>query len=299
MSRSAVRILRIGAVIVPLAVIFLVLHLVAPGLRSEHRVGTLPEGYRSLRIEGPYEIFARPGNAAAPMVGRVLESFRRALFHEYGRELSLVLRDSRFHVIVFSSHHDLQAFTRQNLGSDFVRNAGFYLPQDRALGIIGDRRQEEIRRPLLHEGMHMILDVFVEGGGHDWSRWLDEGIASYFEASTVHPGGRVRLGGFDPDHLTLLLRDHAMGRALPVAKLFTAGSAEFEGEENHSYYATTALLVHLLLEGREGTLRERFIRYYQQERRPGPVAPGAFAEYLGEPADLDRMLYDHLLQLAE
>ncbi len=292
--------MRVLAVLLPLTGIFVALHFLAPALRSSYREGTLPNGYRSVRIDGPYEIFARQGSTAAPLIGRVLESFRKALFLQYRHELRLAdRRNARFQVIVFSSHDDLTAFARGHLGSDFERNAGFYIPDWQAMGIIGDRRREEILRPLLHEGMHMILDVFVEGGGHDWSRWLDEGLATYFEASTVARSGRVRLGGFDPAHLSVLLEDHAMGRALPVADLLTAGGGEFEGEKNHSYYATSALLVHLLLEGRAGKLRRKFFDYYEIERRPGPVAPGAFAEFIGDPADLDRMLRVHLLRLTE
>ncbi len=297
MSPAGVRKLRVAAVVLPVFAFILILHFLAPGLRTRHRVGTLPEGYVSIESGGPYEFFARPENRTAREAGRMLTGFRRALFREYGREFSLVERDARFQVIIFSDHEDLRAFGEGHLGSDFARNAGFYIPDWQAMGIVGDGDPANLKRPLLHEGMHMILDVFVKGGGHEWSRWFDEGLATYFEASSVSPGGKVRLGGTNPQLLSVLREDIRSGRALSMDDLITAGDAEFEGERNLSYYATSALFIHLMLEGGGGRMRDRFFNYFEAERSPGPVAPGTLAREIEDPAALDLRLREYVLRL--
>ncbi len=289
--------LRVAAVLLPLLAFILILHFLAPGLRTRHRVGTLPEGYESIGADGPYEFFARPDNPVAAGAGRILGEFRRALFLEFGRQFSLVERDARFHVIIFSSQEDLRIYGEGHLGSDFARNAGFYIPDWQAMGIVGEGDPAHLQRPLLHEGMHMILDVFVKGGGHEWSRWFDEGLATYFEASRVPASGRVKLGGYDPYLISVLKEDYRSGRALSIDDLIDAGDTEFEGERNLSYYAASALFIHLMLEGGGGRMRDRLFNYYEAERRPGLVAPGTFARELGNPAALDVKLREHVLRL--
>jgi hypothetical protein len=293
LTRGQVTALRIAAAVVPVVAFLLLLHYLAPALQTRHRENTLPEGYRSIGSTGPYEFFARPENAAAREACWILDRFRAAVFAEYSTPLHLTPRDSHFQVIVFSNQTDLMTFARDQLGSDFTRNAGFYIPDWRAMGVVGDGDLQSVVRPLMHEGMHMILDTFVEGGGHEWSRWLDEGLATYFEASDLLPDGRIRLGGLDP----LLTRRLKASPPLGLIDLLRAGDEEFEGDQNLLYYGTSALFVHYFLTGAGDEGRKRFFTYYELERSPGPVPAGAFERVFGDPETLQLRLRAHLHSL--
>lgn len=298
MTRSSVRTLRILAVAGPLFLFFVILHFAAPPLRVLHRERTLPAGYEHLGSYGPYELFARPENKTAQTAGRVLEVFIGLVLAEFGEAMGLTLTDSRCDVIVFSTHSDLSAFTSDQLESDFERNDGFYLPSQRAMGVVSREDEMHMIRSLFHEGTHMILDAFAGEGSADWSVWLNEGLASWLEVSGIDAEGRVSLGGYDPaDAATILAAAREPGKWLGVERLLGAPAGAWSGEHNRIYYATAALLVHLLMEGKGGKYRELFFAYLREEREPGPVDARAFRRIIGDPAELDKALVRHAERL--
>ncbi|MHC4471774.1 MAG: hypothetical protein ACYS99_12510 [Planctomycetota bacterium] len=296
MSPGGVRALRWLAALVPIAALLLVLHAVSPSLRTRYRASRLPDGYENVGRYGPYFVFARPENDAAPWAGEILQHFTDEMLARYGDALGLRPAESRYEVYVFDDHADLAEYSRDELGSDMEYNGGFYLRSLRALGVVGRRSPIELVRPLFHEATHMMLDTWTRGSGHEWSRWFEEGVATYFEESSVEDG-RLRLGGYDERAARRVVGAIENGRWIPVSALIGAPGSAYESEDNWLYYRESALLVHWLLEGEGGAQRERFFSYFEEERAPGPVGPSAFARVVGEPDDVDERLRAHALSL--
>lgn len=296
MTLAGIRVLKVAVVVVPVAAVFLLLHIAGPGLRRDHRAGTLPEGYGFLGSFGPYDLYARPDNGPARLAGAVLEDFRRAVFEEFGEALGLRMPTSRFDVIVFSDQEDLVEYAKGHLGSDFARNAGFYIGSWRAMGVVGRGSVAEIVRPLFHEGTHMLLDTCVEGSGHEWSRWLNEGLATYLEASDIREDGSIECGGVDGSLLREVRIAIASGAFIPLRRLLAAESEDFEGDRNLLFYGQASLLVHYLMEA-DGAPRGRFLDYLKTERHPGPVSDLEFERSFGALEAVEAGLRAHITDL--
>lgn len=296
MSAGRALLLRWGAGAGVLLLLLLVLHFLAPPLRVKFRERTLPGGYENVGIFGPFLLFARPDNQAAKDAVAILDRFTSAVVAEYGGPLHLKPGGDRTEVIVFSDQSDLEVFGREELGSDFEYNGGFYLPAWRTIGVVGSAYPAQLVGPLAHEGTHMMLDFWVDASGPDWSRWFDEGVATYFEASDFRGPG-IRLGGVKSGILRRAREAVAANAWPPLEKLFAAPAAAWESEENGLYYSEAAMLVHLLLEGRGGALRERFFAWYEVERRPGPVSPEEFARVVGPLDEVEAALREHVRSL--
>jgi hypothetical protein len=81
------------------------------------------------------------------------------------------------------------------------------------------------------------------------------------------------------------------GKWVPVARLLAAVPGDFRGRENGLYYAGSGLLVDYLMQPEN---RDRFRRYFEAERRPGPVRGDDFRRLVGDPAEVDVRLRAHL-----
>ncbi|MEN8148549.1 MAG: hypothetical protein ABFS86_01930 [Planctomycetota bacterium] len=274
-----VLLLRIAVVVVPVMLVLGVLHHFGPDLRRARMVSDLPDGYGVLREIPEYAIYGELENDRAVVASEVLERFTAAVKSEFGRNFRLEPPGSRVDVIVFSSHGDLSDYGRARFRTDFDRNGGFYVPSDRVLAVIDRGDFEAMLRALFHEGTHLMLDTWVEGAGHAWSLWLNEGIATWFEDSRIDGRG-IRLGGVSPGTLSVLRR----GGWIPLPRLLRATPEDFRGESNSLFYSESCLLVDFLM--RE-ECRPRFAEYFEKERKPGPVRPGVFREILGDPEALD------------
>jgi hypothetical protein len=296
MSGVAGRLLRIGVVVVPVTLIILLFHFVGPTLQTEHRLRTLPAGYESPGRYGPIVLFARPDNQAARAAAAILARFLTAVEDEYADAFHLRPVTDRMELVVFSNQEDLERFGRSALGSDFQYNGGFYLADGRTIGVVGDGNPRQLVRPLFHEGTHLILDSWVEGGGHEWSRWFDEGLASYFQASRIR-SDRIRLGGVSETSILEARQALREGRWPSLSDLFDAPSDVWTGPDNWLYYSKASLLVEYLADGEGGALRSRFLDWFENERRPGPVGAWDFSRIVGDPASIDAALVRHVRAL--
>ena len=120
---------------------------------------------------------------------------------------------------------------------------------------------------LQHEGFHAFLDQFLfddELAGHV-PRWLDEGLAQYFEIATVE-GRLLVLGREDRKKVAHLRRRGREGALVPFEKMLAAGPKEYathgigtpEGSTDH--YLQAWYLVHLL--GEKGRLKKEHLRAF-------------------------------------
>jgi hypothetical protein len=149
---------------------------------------------------------------------------------------------------------------------------------------------------MLHEATHQLN---AEVAGFPKTRWVDEGLGTYFGTSRLAKG-RLRLGEIDPDtypiwHLDRLglsgdldadLRD---GRWIPIRALITGIDAPDIADHVNLYYVQYWSLTHFLFHGENG-------RYAEGYRRL--IAEGGtlenFSKHIGPPDRIEFEWYRHL-----
>lgn len=285
-----VRLLRVAAVAIPVVALLVLFHYLAPGLRRARLTAELPAGYGVIREQPEYVVYGDRSSETARHAAEVLGRFTEAVRGQFGELLKLAPPRIRCDVIVFRSHDDLSDYGRERFDTDFDRNGGFYLPADRILAVIGRRDFTGMMRALFHEGTHLMMDTWVKGTDHDWSLWLNEGLATWFEDSRFTARG-VRLGGVQPESVEMMRRAIEAGKWVPVPRLLAATAGDFRGTENGLYYAQSGLLVDFLM---QAEWRERLAAYLDAERRPGPVRPGTFERRVEDPHTMDDRLRRYL-----
>ncbi|HKS15890.1 MAG TPA: hypothetical protein VJU16_01105, partial [Planctomycetota bacterium] len=109
-----------------------------------------------------------------------------------------------------------------------------------------------------------------------WSHWLEEGLATFFETDDKVSGAKK-----EP-----LIRSAARREGLTLAGLLQGADPRESGFSAASH----SLVAFLHTDFRADHIR----RYVEEERRPGPVAPGTFERIFG--ADVERAWKDFLKQ---
>jgi hypothetical protein len=254
------------------------------GVLGLHVFGTaLGEALGKLRAGGPYEpfshkeylVYARAGSHYHEFAATALDTYTRAMLERYGGALRLRPPDTdvrRLTVRLFDTMEDLLAKAPPGAQADVANNSGYFLPEDLVIGIRVLRDQPADQAGLQHQMTHALLRLAAPQA--DWSPWLNEGLAEYFERSRpeLDPplfGGHYRENLSGPDFV-------------PLADLLRAGAREFGGARNRTFARESHLLVAFLLEA--PGYRERFFTYYEKELQEGPVSPETFAECVGDPA---------------
>lgn len=207
---------------------------------------------------GPYRIILPRGDQYHTYVRGVVERFVtsvRQVFPELGVPDPEEFKPITIHVV--ESRGDLP----RELSEDPWSPNTFVMASDRRIGIVVRstlRDQDEDRARLHHALTHVLLPL----GRPDaqWSPWLAEGLAGYFEAWGA------------PD--TVLRVSEGGEAVLPIRRILAARAGDFTGEERKRYARSSHLLVRFLLT--PGRYREPFLRYCAEERKPGAVEGVAF-----------------------
>jgi len=282
--RAATRLLllKLAAVIVPLAAIIGAMHLFLPGLAREREQRLLGERYvieegERLRIARPREV------RLAPFVAEGLDAFAAAIYERYGEALGLRPVDEKITIRVFASHDDLVRFAGQRMKQDLSHAGGFYDPASWSIALTL-RPPRELLAMLFHEATHLLMDRSAVAGPPAWSEWLSEGMAVFFENSALVPGG-LRLGGVNRTDAAVVLTFARRGSHVPLRQLVRGGPELFHGKLGSLCYREAGLLVAHLLEGAGRAHREPFLRYYRLEREPGPCPPEELERQLGVALD--------------
>ena len=205
-----------------------------------------------------------------------------------------------------------------------LRTAGHY--ESGIIALYPDlERQGGIRRTLVHEAVHHFNHTIL-GFPRDLSViWLDEGIANYFSNSridgdgTLHPGRldvRLLAGRRAGDSTSFALPRGSREYYSPLARIYLLqtemqGGWQFRLEDLISEeargkfysdhiarnYSIAWMLVHYLMEGKDGGYRESFMRYILEEIG-GRGGVETFERVLGVSADkLERELRAYVLRL--
>ncbi|MCP5069279.1 MAG: DUF1570 domain-containing protein [bacterium] len=200
-----------------------------------------PDWARSAEYKtASYHVMTDMNKEIARESGQMLER----MFQLYQSSFDFVKRDTtrHFKVYLFRGRSgflwymgDLSTLW----GGGGEQAAGVYSPMLKQLLIWNQPSKDDMFSTVRHEGFHQYLDRVMPNA----PRWLDEGLAVYYE-NTANDGGRLKTGQIPKEYIRLLEEEEP----LPLKRFFALTAAEFY-ERGHPSYAQAWSLVHLLLEG--------------------------------------------------
>ncbi|MHC4451473.1 MAG: gluzincin family metallopeptidase [Planctomycetota bacterium] len=164
------------------------------------------------------------------------------------------------------------AIIRQNRRV-IIRNNGVIALQNKAMF-----------QTMFHEGFHAFARNFLWTGRKAMlmTRWLNEGLAVYYEGSAVEAGYLIH-GGPHEHHLQAIRKAMDTGKLIPIDELLTGGGAQFmvaEGGENKQaglYYAQSWLLAHYMTDH----VPRRKMQTYVHQVEAGMPTRQAFESMMG------------------
>jgi Putative Zn-dependent protease, contains TPR repeats len=207
--------------------------------------------------------FFLAGDAPEPAMRDValrLEQFREA----FGQIFPGLKLDSgvRTNVIVFKDSLSYRPFKpKRPDGTPDDAVAGYFLAGDdiNYITLSIDPSNGNPYRTIYHEYVHYLLRSNV--GARDLPRWMDEGIAQYYE-TLQFMDNRVLLGGAPADYLSLLRRN----RLIPLKTFFATDNVSLhrQGDDLRSlFYMQAWALVHYLIQNDKGRANDRFDRFFK------------------------------------
>jgi len=265
-------------VAVPALFLLVLLNVLLPRLR-ERGFRSHFDDFRKIANE-QFTIYLEADDPAGDEVERILKQFLDHLYDQWGGTdrldlLATAELESPVVVLLFKDKERLKRYHGPRYRDQTIEfNAGMYESIAGTIALIssGLSGSRELRRGLYHETTHMVLDRLVRGRDHDWSLWLNEGLATYLEASMEVPGVGFRLGALTRRHLLQVKPDEPIA----IRDILALKPEEFTNRDNRRAYALASVFVGFLLEGEGGRYRRRFWEYVAEERAPGPVDRGAF-----------------------
>ncbi|MFN0244170.1 MAG: DUF1570 domain-containing protein [Planctomycetota bacterium] len=215
-----------------------------------------------------YEVRSDMGQRVCVLAATELEKF----YVKYSAHLRRAPRGERrlFRVYIFSGQAGYLAYTQDLLGEQPEHTAGLYSPSLKQLLIWNVPTFDELLRTVRHEGFHQFLDRFAS----DVPRWLDEGLAQYYETSKP-VGGGWEDGALAPLHVARL-RKLALA---PLATFLAQDDAHFYADaERDRNYAQAWAFVHFLQHSSHENRRllERLLDLIVTGTRPGDAVARVF-----------------------
>lgn len=221
-------------------------------------------------------------DAGLARADRIAERIER--LHERVRRTlpSLAAGDAACTVLLFRSPATFREYLPRWQGQP-EDDTGLYQPgSGGGWLLLPDGSDRELDSATLHEATHALVRVALPRP----PVWLDEGLAQYFSTLRVDDAdGRV--GDPLPECLAWL-RANAPMRVADVLALDATAADYHAGGRRLAFYATSWLLVHLLLTESVAD-QQRFDGYLGALRR-GEAPASAFTAAFGDPAALDRRL---------
>ena len=149
---------------------------------------------------------------------------------------------------------------------------------------------QEMFATLYHEGFHAFLDnfLFPEGESKNVPRWLNEGLAQYFECARME-NDRFILGQEDRAKMAFLRKCKKEGGLVPLDKVVSGQSEDYlmrkmsDLEHSTKHYLEAWSLVHML--GEKGRLTKDLMREYVKQVADKKDSMEALAQFsgLGQP----------------
>jgi len=168
---------------------------------------------------------------------------------------------------------------------------------DRRNERVFDERADGMLRTLYHEGFHAFLDQFLfdEELVKKVPRWLNEGLAQYFEEARVE-GARLVLGQENRRKLAFLRKASREGKLVPIPRMLTAGAEDYlvrdasNLENSTKHYLQAWCLIHLL--GERGKLKKEALHAFVRALADGTEPVRALPALTGMENPELRKLWD-------
>jgi hypothetical protein len=138
---------------------------------------------------------------------------------------------------------------------------------------------------LFHEGFHAFVAnyLFERSDTVEVPRWINEGMAMYFEMSVVEAGELIH-GGLQKELLKTLQEKAKGGGLVPLRKVLLGGPEQFlvthekEGDRSTLYYAESWALAHYLT----GRVAREALEKYVADVLKGAAKDKAFETMMGK-----------------
>jgi hypothetical protein len=148
--------------------------------------------------------------------------------------------------------------------------------------IVFNEYTQQMFATLYHEGFHAFLDNFLlpEGSSRVVPRWLNEGLAQYFEMSRME-ADRLILGQESRERMAILRKFKSENSLIGLEKFITAGQADYivhdiSNLENSTKNYLQAWLVTSIL-GEKGRLKkenlEAYVKLLKENKAPTDALP--------------------------
>lgn len=138
---------------------------------------------------------------------------------------------------------------------------------NRRNNMIFNEYTQQMFATLYHEGFHAFLDNFLlpEGSSRVVPRWLNEGLAQYFELSRME-ADRMVLGQDNRERMAILRKFKTENALIALDKFVTAGQADYivhdiaNLENSTKNYLQAWLVTHII--GEKGRLKKEVLQEY-------------------------------------
>jgi hypothetical protein len=254
----------------------------ADKLREQMRKD-LPADTFSFRSVGPWLIATNmdkedADNTINSTISRFAAAIQRQLFKDHPRTEPVK-------VLLFKDMESYNFWNQKLFNEKPSSPFGYYSRANRAMVMnIGTGGGT-----LIHEMVHAMAEADFE----NIPTWLNEGLGSLFEASSMDMSGKVT--GVTNWRLKGLLEDLDKGTALHVADVLKMSTGEFYGDRRASAYATARYLMQYLQEN--GKLEAFYTRVRDGKDADGVVSLRAVFDDKLSVEEIEKQYYEWVKKL--
>ena len=197
------------------------------------------------------------------------------LFEEFYAELGLKKKaDNTLKVRLFATYDEYEEYYKRGGGGLRGTPLAYFSPSLNSIVMYSDERDVALRAVVFHESSHQFLNRYM----YDCPRWLNEGLAEFFEGWKVPEEGAPTVR---PHLFDVMLVQQALERGVYLAPSELVafdddGFLDFAKNhpDLHSYlhYATSWSIVYYSLTTEHEEDRERFLDYLNEVRAKGELA---------------------------
>ncbi|OHB71019.1 MAG: hypothetical protein A2W23_05900 [Planctomycetes bacterium RBG_16_43_13] len=286
MRKEKFSIYKVVILFLPFMIIFTALYAVAEGLYKSRKLASV--GYDAVTNDTRYfKIFRHRNSSYTHSLEADIDNFVEIFFNEYEKPFSLTRTDEPILITLLKDDAEFQQYASKELRQDLTFNGGFYNSIKSDIALIMTNPVAD-KKGLFHEITHAVLDRSAPKAM--WSPWLSEGLATYFEESSIASRENYKFGGKKAEYFAFvkdaLTRQN--GNFLPLKNIIKSQQEQFTSETNTIYYAEAHTLVYFLLEGAGRKYRNSFSKYFLEEKKQGECPPNVFEIEIGNIDEIEK-----------